>query len=148
MSGVRVLPSMVVGWAQHLLIYKTSLVVPLSMCFALPTWAFLLTKKKRIIRATTTAIEVLLTLIRFTMTYPCTSHTIVSFFSWLLVFPLLYPFICKPTSFFFIRYFYIITADLWCVGRGWYSICWRQHVLWIKVSMETLRFCHHSETNK
>ena len=36
--------------------------------FALLTWTFILTQK-RIIRATTTAIEVLLTFIRFTMTY-------------------------------------------------------------------------------
>jgi len=62
----------VAGGVQRLLIiYTTVLVVPLSMCsniFSSLTCKFILTGK-RIIRATATAIEVLLTFIRFTMTY-------------------------------------------------------------------------------
>ena len=52
------------------LIYKTVLIGPFSMCFLiLRTYMSILTQKKSIARTLTTAIEVLLTLIRFIMTF-------------------------------------------------------------------------------
>jgi len=48
---------------------NTGLLLPLSMCSNISRFADLILTQKRIIRATATAIEVLLTIIRFTMTY-------------------------------------------------------------------------------
>jgi len=61
---------MVVGCITRIFIMcNTVLLLPLSMCSYISCFADLILTQKRIIRATTTAIEVLLTCIRFTMTY-------------------------------------------------------------------------------
>jgi len=62
---------MVAGQIKHIFwIYNTVLLVPLSMCYNIfHSDLHIYSHTKSIIRATTTAIEVLLTFIRFTMTY-------------------------------------------------------------------------------